>query len=218
MAASFLNSTVGKKIVVAFTGLIMFGFVVGHLLGNLQIFLGAEKINAYSRFLHAELPILWGTRVILLVSVALHVVYTIQLTALNRASRPIGYEMSEPVQASVSSRFMIWSGLFLFFYIIFHLLHLTTGTVHPEFSHTDVYSNIVIGFSSLPVTAVYILAMVSLGFHLHHGVYSLFQTLGLNHPRYNACRRGLALAAGWLIPIGYISIPAAVLLGILVIR
>lgn len=218
MSASFLNSTVGKKIVVALTGLIMFGFVVGHLLGNLQIFLGPEKINDYSKFLHAELPILWGARVVLLASVVLHVVFTIQLTVLNRASRPIEYEMSEPVQASASSRFMIWSGMFLFLYIIFHLLHMTTGTVHPQFDPHDVYANVVIGFSSITVSAVYILAMVALGFHLHHGVYSLFQTLGLNHPRYNGCRRGLALAAGWLIPIGYISIPAAVLLGILTIR
>jgi len=218
MAAPFLNSTVGKKIIVAITGLVMFGFVVGHLAGNLQIFFGPEKLNAYSHFLHTQLPLLWGSRIALLVSIALHVVFTIQLTALNRASRPVAYEVSTPVQASVSSRFMIWSGMFLGFYILFHILHLTTGTVHSEFDRTDVYANVVIGFSSLPVTAIYILAMVALGFHLHHGVFSLFQTLGLNHPRYNSCRRGLALAAGWLIPIGYISIPAAVLLGILVIR
>ena len=218
MTAPFLRSTVGKKIVVAVTGLIMFGFVVMHLAGNLQIFEGPEKINAYARFLRAELPLLWMARIILLASVFFHFLFTVQLSIRNRASRPVGYAMHEPVQASVSSRFMIWTGIFVLLYIVFHLLHLTTGTLHPDFDPGNVYANVIIGFSSLPVSAFYILAMIALGFHLHHGVNSMFQTLGLNHPRYNPWRRCLAAAAAWLIPIGYITIPAAVLLGILTIR
>jgi succinate dehydrogenase / fumarate reductase, cytochrome b subunit len=218
MPASFLNSTIGKKVVVAVTGLVMFGFVVGHLAGNLQIFGGREMLNDYARYLHEATPLLWGTRIVLLISVVLHFLFTVQLAAQNRASRPVKYEMHKPIQASPPSRFMIWSGVFLLLYIVYHLMHFTTGTLHPEFDPTDIYANVVIGFSSAPVTIVYILAMVSLGFHLNHGVYSMFQTLGLNHPRYNGWRRCLAMAAGWLIPIGYITIPVAVLLGILAIH
>jgi succinate dehydrogenase / fumarate reductase cytochrome b subunit len=218
MSVPFFSSTVGKKIAVAVTGLVMFGFVVMHMVGNLQIFEGPEKINAYAKFLRVEPPLLWAARLVLLASVILHFVFTVQLTIRNRESRPVKYAMHEPVQASASSRFMIWSGVFLLLYIVYHLLHFTTGTLHPEFRPGDIYSNVVVGFSRWPVSLVYGLAMVALGFHLNHGVYSMFQTLGLNHPKYNPWRRALALAAGWLIPIGYLTIPAAVLLGILVIR
>jgi succinate dehydrogenase / fumarate reductase, cytochrome b subunit len=218
MPAPFLHSTVGKKVVVALTGLVLYLFIVGHLLGNLQIFLGPEKLNAYGRYLHETAPLLWGARIVLLVSVFFHFLFTVQLTIHNRRSRPVGYAMHEPIQASAASRFMIWSGLFLIFFVVYHILHFTTGAAHPQFNPLDVYGNVVIGFSSAPVIAVYALAMISLGFHLSHGVYSLFQTLGLNHPKYNSLRRALALASGWLIPIGYLTIPAAVALGILVIR
>lgn len=210
-----VKSTIGKKFIVALTGLILFGFVVGHLVGNLQVFLGAEKLNAYAHFLKSSAGILWGTRLTLLAAAFLHIYYTVQLTRLNRAARPIAYAQQEPIHASLPSRLMIWSGAFLGLYVIYHLLHFTTGSAHPQFNPTDVYSNMIIAFSSIPVSAVYILAMISLGFHLHHGVFSVFQTLGLNHPKYNRWRRCLAQAAGWLIPIGYISIPAAVLLGFL---
>ena len=218
MTAAFHQTTIGKKAVVALTGLVLFGFVIGHLAGNLQVFAGPAKINDYAKFLKDATPLLWGTRIVLLVSVVLHFLFTVQLRSLNRSSRPVPYEMHVPVQAGAPSRFMIWSGVFVLLYIPYHLLHLTTGTAHPGFSATDIYANMITGFSSWPVSLVYALAMVALGFHLHHGVYSVFQTLGLNHPKYNAWRRCLAMAAGWLIPIGYISIPAAVLAGILRIQ
>src|SRR5262245_16645976 len=122
-----IHSTIGKKIVVAITGLILFGFVVGHLLGNLLIFCGPETFNAYSASLKAKPLLLWGARVILLISVFLHILYTIQLTAYNRASRPQAYFKYEPQHATMSSRFMIWSGLLLLVYIVYHLLHFTFG-------------------------------------------------------------------------------------------
>lgn len=212
---TLFGSTIGKKIVVAATGLVLFGFVTGHLLGNLQVFLGPAKINAYAAFLKSSPAFLWLTRIFLFVSVFLHIVVTIQLTRLNRSARPIAYEQQEPIQSTFSSRFMIWSGAFLGFYLVYHILHFTIGSAHPDFDPLDIYSNMIIGFSSLPASGVYILAMISLGFHLHHGVFSVFQTLGLTHPRYNPWRRCLAQAAGVLIPAGYISIPTAVLLGIL---
>jgi succinate dehydrogenase / fumarate reductase cytochrome b subunit len=208
------TSTIGKKIVVAVTGLILFGFVIGHLIGNLQVFLGAEALNNYSAFLKHTRSLLWGTRLVLLVSVLLHIVYTVQLNRLNRASRPIGYLQHKPLQASVASRFMLWSGIFLLFYIGFHLLHLTFGVTYKPFSETDVYANVVNGFMQWPVTGIYILGMIALAFHLNHGIYSVFQTLGFNNPSYNRWRRGFAVGASIAIAAGYISIPAAVLLGI----
>ncbi|MFN0117381.1 MAG: succinate dehydrogenase cytochrome b subunit [Elusimicrobiota bacterium] len=211
----FLSSSIGKKIVVAVTGLLMLGFVVGHMLGNLQVFLGPEKINDYAEFLHETKGLLWGTRVVLLFSVVLHFIFTVQLTRLNKNSRPEKYENHTMVQANAPSRFMIWSGLFLAFYVVFHLLHLTVGSVHPAFISGDVYNNIVVGFSSKLVSFVYLLAMISLGMHLYHGVYSVFQTLGLNHPKINFFRQYLALFIAIAIPLGYSAIPLAVLMGIL---
>jgi succinate dehydrogenase / fumarate reductase cytochrome b subunit len=217
VSVAFYKTTVGKKLIVAVTGLILFGFVVAHLIGNLQVFEGPEKINAYGKFLKFEKPLLWTARLTLLGSLILHFVCTVQLAIRNRQSRPTGYAHHEMVQATTPSRFMIWSGVFLLFYIVYHVMHLTLG-VHPNFNEMDIYNNIVFGFQQTPVAIVYFLAMISLGFHLHHGVNSLFQTLGLNHPKYNRCRRTVALAVSWLIPIGYSLIPAAVLAGVLTVR
>jgi succinate dehydrogenase / fumarate reductase, cytochrome b subunit len=193
----------------------MAGFVVGHLLGNLQIFLGPEKLNAYAEFLRNTPALMWGTRGAMLVAVSLHVLFTIQLNRRNRASRPISYQQQTVMKATLSSRIMIWSGLLLASYIIYHLLHFTTGTVHPHFQAHDVYANVITGLSSKPAAFFYIAAMISLGLHLHHGIWSMFQTLGLNHPNYNCFRRWIAVGSAALITIGYISIPAAVLLGVL---
>jgi succinate dehydrogenase / fumarate reductase cytochrome b subunit len=212
---SFYRSTVGKKIIVAGTGLILLGFVIGHLLGNLQVFAGPEKINAYAAFLRKSIPLLWGTRLILLVSVVFHAVATIQLTRRNRESRSIPYEMKTSIQASAPSKSMIWGGLFLGFYILFHLSHLTVGVTHPQFSHWDVYSNIIRGFSFWPVSFLYVLGMVALGMHLYHGVFSVFQTFGVQHSKINSLRRPLASVVAVSISLGYIAIPVAVLIGFL---
>lgn len=215
--AAFYQTTIGKKFIVAATGLVLFGFVVGHLAGNLQIFLGPEKLNEYAVFLKNAKPLLWTTRIVLLISVFLHFFFTVQLAIRNRASRPVGYEMHRAVQAGAPSRFMIWSGVFLLLYIVYHVMHFTLG-VHPDFDPNDIYANVVIGFQQTPIAIVYLLAMVALGFHLHHGIYSLFQTLGLNHPKYNAWRKCLAVGLGWLIPLGYSLIPGAVMAGVLTVR
>lgn len=207
------QSTIGKKIVVAITGILMLGFVVGHLIGNLQIFDGPEKLNAYAIFIKQTKPLLWGTRVVMLVSVMLHVMATVQLTRLNRASRPIPYENHQMLQAGVPSRFMIWSGIFLGAYIVYHLLHFTIGVAHQPFHDADVYANMVEGFSVWYISLVYILAMVSLGFHLNHGIYSVFQTLGLSHPKYNCWRKIFSIGTSVAIAAGYISIPVAVMMG-----
>lgn len=212
---SFFNSTIGKKIIVAVTGLMMLGFVIGHLLGNLQIFDSPQKLNDYAAFLKHTKPLLWGTRVAMLLAIFSHIVCTVQLNRRNRSSRPVAYQQHEMIQASVPSRFMIWSGAFLGFYVVYHLLHMTIGSVHPSFSHSDVYGNVVGALQSPVVSTIYILAMVSLGFHLNHGIFSVFQTLGLNHPKYNAWRKTISVGASVIIAGGYISIPVAVMLGVL---
>jgi succinate dehydrogenase / fumarate reductase cytochrome b subunit len=157
--------------------------------------------------------VLWGARTGLLLSVFLHVLFTIQLTRRNRLSRPETYAQYHPTKASVASRTMIWGGLFLVAFVVFHLLHFTVGSAHPNFSHTDIYTNMVIGFSSWPVSIFYLAAMFFLGMHLYHGVCSVFQTLGFNNPAVNNAKRPLASLLAIAIPAGFASIPVAVLIG-----
>jgi len=212
---AFYRSLIGKKIIVAFSGLLLFGFVVGHLLGNLQVFAGPDKINDYAQFLRDNPPLVWGTRIVLLIAVFFHILATIQLVRLNRASRPIAYKKHEIVQANLSSRIMIVSGLGLGLFIIYHILHMTTGALHHDFSHHDIYSNMGGAFSIWWVTLIYVSAMAALGYHLYHGVWSVFQTLGLNHPKYNFWRRVIAVGSAVTLAIGYIAIPVAVYVGVL---
>jgi succinate dehydrogenase / fumarate reductase cytochrome b subunit len=209
-----LYSSVAKKAVVAITGLVMYGFVFVHMVGNLQLYAGPEKINAYARLLKSSPPVIWGARFFLLAVVSVHVILTIQLALRNKAARPVGYAGQNFQTASLASRTMIWSGPIIGAFIIFHLLHFTTGTVHPDFSHTDVYANVIRGFQSAPVAGFYILAMVLLGFHLHHGAFSLLQTLGLRFPKYENQAKMLLGAVTYLIVAMNISFPIAVLSGI----
>lgn len=199
----------------ALTGFVLVGFVIAHMLGNLQVFLGPDKINEYGAMLKKEPLILWGARSVLLLSVFVHILFTVQLTIRNRQSRPQSYSQYDATKASLASRTMIWGGLFLVAFIFFHLLHFTVGSVHPQFSPTDIYSNMIVGFSSVPVSLFYIAGMFCLGMHLYHGVFSTFQTLGLNNPIANGMRKPLALLIAIAIPVGFVSIPVAVLLGIL---
>src|SRR5262245_38099807 len=140
MIFRFLSSTVGKKVVVAVTGIVMVGFLFAHLAGNLLVFAGADVFNQYSMALKANPVLLWGVRIVLLLSVILHIVFTIQLTVRNKSSRPIGYEVNKTQQATWGSTFVAISGLFLLAYLIYHLLHFTLGTAHPAFEPQDVYS------------------------------------------------------------------------------
>ena len=212
---SFYRSTIGKKVIVALTGLVLFGFLVGHLIGNLQIFLGPEKINLYARFLHGAGELLWGTRILLLICAFFHVTLSIQLKYLNLQSRPIPYAVQEPIQSTLPSRVMIWSGVFLGLYIITHLLHQTFGVYHPGFRELDIYSNVVGGFQIWYVSTIYIAGMIALGFHLYHAMFSVFQTLGINNPQINKYRRIVSIGSAVVISGGFISIPVAVLLGVL---
>jgi len=203
----------------AVTGLILVGFVLGHMAGNLQIYLpvgenGVYAIDKYGALLHSSEELLWGVRLALLASVGLHIWSAIQLASASNAARPIRYVKQSPLKSSYASRTMYWSGPIIGFFIIYHLLHFTTGSVHPDYRYLSVHDNVVKGFSVWYVSAFYIVAMSMLALHLYHGVWSMFQSLGFNHPRYTPRLQAGAKAFAFLIAAGNISIPLAVLSGL----
>ncbi len=214
-AFRFYRASIGKKAVMAVTGVILFGFVVGHLLGNLQIFQGREKLDSYSAFLHVEPGLLWFARVVLLVSVILHIVASVQLTRLKQAARPVAYTRINHSHSSYASRTMMWSGPIVAAFVIYHLLHFTFGVVHPNYRESRVFDNVVSGFQQIPVSIAYIVAMILLCMHLYHGLFSMFQSLGVSHPSYTPRIKRFAAAFAILIAIGNISIPVAVMTGLI---
>jgi succinate dehydrogenase cytochrome b subunit len=211
----FWQTTVGKKAIMAVTGFILFGFVCGHLLGNLQIFLPPEKLNHYAAVLKSLPPLLWGTRITLLLAVGLHIWSSFELWLLQREARPIKYIKKANLNSTYASRTMLWSGPILAAFVIFHLLQFTLGTVHPgaPFDEHNVYNNVVLGFRVWPVSLFYIIAMTMLCYHLYHGLWSMFQSLGFSHPVYTPWLQLFAKVFAILIAVGYISIPVAILAG-----
>ncbi len=220
-AAAFYRTSVGKKVIVAVSGLVLISFVVGHLLGNLQIFLGPDWINSYAEHLRALGPLLWVIRVFLLLSFIVHIYVSIRLAIDNRRARPEAYVKKDYVKATFASRYMWLSGLVVLAFLLYHLAHFTVRVADPRFAllkadplnRYDVYSMMVYGFQNVVVSAFYVLAMFLLMLHLTHGASSFFQSVGLNNkrltPRFALAGRIFA----WLIFIGYTSIPVAVLLG-----
>ena len=194
----------------AVTGAVLVGFLVFHVSGNLLMFKGPEAMNGYAAFLKGSAAVLWSVRLVLLVSLALHVHAAWSLTMQNRAARPAGYARLKKQSATFSAVSLRVGGVILLAFIIFHLLHFTTGTLHPLFDAHDAYGNVVIGFSVPAVVVFYLVAMAALALHLHHGVWSLFQTLGWNHPHVNPLRRRVATAFSILIPVGFSVIVLAV--------
>jgi succinate dehydrogenase / fumarate reductase cytochrome b subunit len=212
----FWASTVGKKVLMALSGIILFAYVVAHMLGNMQIYLGSEVINRYAHFLHSNEGMLWTARIVLLAAVLVHAVAGIQLWARKREARPIPYRNKENIQATPASRTMIWTGVIIAAFVIYHVLDLTVGTARAApYKELDPAFNVTQGFAQAPAAIAYIIAMVALGFHLWHGVYSMFGTLGLEHPRYMEGIRRVAAFAATVIALANISIPVAVLTGLL---
>ena len=210
----FYTSTIGKKAVMAVSGLILFLFVIGHLIGNLQIYEGPEKLNNYAVFLRSMPALLWTVRITLLVMVILHIWSSVLLALRKIDARPIGYVKHQSTQSSYASRTMYWSGPIILAFVIYHLLDFTFGTVNPNFQEGNVYANVIASFQKIPVTAFYIIAMLALCLHLYHGLWSAFQSLGFAHPRYTpVLKRGAAVVA-ILIAAGNISIPLSVLAGL----
>lgn len=212
----FWDSTNGQKVVMAVTGAVLFLFVIGHMLGNLQVFEGPEKLNGYSRFLHDVPEILWAVRAVLLVAVILHIWSSVKLAARKLKARPVGYAQKENIASTYASRTMYWSGPIILAFLIYHLLHLTGGIAHPgfDFIEGDVYHNVVAGFQVWYVAAWYIFSMILLGFHIRHGVWSMFQSVGMSHPRHTPILKKAAAGLAVIIVLGYVSIPLSILLGL----
>lgn len=219
---NFLTTSTGKKYLMALSGLVLVFFVIGHLLGNLQVFLGPEAINRYAVFLRSTGELLWVARIGLLAMVVIHIWTAVSLTLENRAARPIPYTYRRYVKASYASRTMAISGFILLAFIVYHLMHYTFMVVHPQYrdlrdplGRHDVYSMIVLGFTQPAIAAWYVIGVFLLGMHLSHGVSSMFQSLGLNSDALRARLSRAGQVLGWLIFIGYASMPVAVQLGIL---
>ncbi|MEW5978260.1 MAG: succinate dehydrogenase cytochrome b subunit [Acidobacteriota bacterium] len=212
-----IKSSLGRKYLMAASGLILYGFVIVHMLGNLQVFLGPEPLNAYAAFLKSKPGLLWGFRFVLLLMAVVHIWTSIQLSLENRAARRDRYGKYNPTVATYASRSMLLSGLMLFAFIAYHLMHFTIGVTNPEFlqlrdelGRHDVYRMTIVGFSRPAVSAFYIAAMCLLCLHLSHGFGSLFQSLGLkNQMRVARVSQVLAI----IILLGNISMPLAVLAG-----
>ena len=223
-AVRFYTAPIGKKAVMAVTGVILVGYVIAHLLGNLQIYsANHEQINAYAAFLHNpnNVVALWAARSVLLLAVILHIVAAVQLFFQNRATRPVAYIKKDDVPSSYAARTMIWSGPIVGAFVIFHILHLTVGAVLPTRDvgglaiTPDVRYNVISGFQNYAVSGFYIFAMILLCMHLYHGMWSMFQSLGISHPRYTRkLKKGAAILA-ILIAIGNCSIPIAAMIGLL---
>lgn len=206
----------------AATGSILILFVLGHMAGNLKVYQGAEKFNAYAEFLRdVGAPVLghgqflWIARVALLVAVIVHIVAAIQLTRRSQLARPVGYKKTPHEELTYASRTMRWGGVVILLFVVYHILHLTTGTAHSQFVPGDAYRNLVIGFQSWPVAAAYMFAVLALGLHLYHGVWSGFQTLGWDNPRYARYRRSIAGVIALVVVVGNLSFPIAALTGVL---
>lgn len=220
--AALFRTSIGLKITMAVSGIVFVGFVIGHMLGNMKVYLGAEVFNHYAEGLrefgapflgHGQF--LWIARAVLIVALVVHVWSALKLTRQSHAARDEGYRKRASMEFSRSSRSMRWGGVALLTFIIYHLLHLTFGLVHPDFIPGDAYHNLVTGFESVPVSVVYMVAMIALGLHLYHGVWSAFQTLGISGPRINRWRRPLAMGIALFVVAGNLSFPVSVLTGIL---
>jgi succinate dehydrogenase / fumarate reductase cytochrome b subunit len=221
---SFMKSSVGKKILMAITGLMLLCFILIHLAGNSTIFMGL--INAYGEHLHALPFLVWAFRLMMLTVFLIHIFFGIQLALENNTAKPQAYTVKKYLRASFSSRTMIWTGALIAGFLIYHILHFTLHVINPEIAagvgsnmdklgRPDMFKMIVLSFRQPPVATAYVVAMVVLAFHLAHGVQSFFQTLGLNNEKSLPFFEKAGMLVSIIISIGYISIPVAIVIGIL---
>jgi len=208
-ALRFWNTTNGKKAAMAVSGIVLAGFIVVHLLGNLQIFLGPDQFNGYARRLRSLPELLWPARAVLLVMVLVHIWSSLQLAVTKSEARPYKYAKRKPIESSYASRTMYMSGPIIAAFVVYHLMQFTFGVGGTPYDPFDAYDNVVSGFRVLPVTVFYIIAMALLCLHLRHGLWSMIQTLGFYHPRYTPRIKSLATIIALLIFLGFISIPLA---------
>jgi succinate dehydrogenase / fumarate reductase, cytochrome b subunit len=221
----FYRSTIGKKVIMAVTGLIMVAFVIVHMLGHLQMFIGPAKYNAYAAFLKSSAEVLWLIRTGLLVALLLHVLMAWQLTRAASRARPMAYERRTPQSSTIASRTMRWGGVLLLVFIVFHLLQFTTGDLfsvssrpdasYPAFSHSNVYGNFISAFRVPWVLGVYVVAVFFLMLHLFHGAWSSVRTLGLVKPSSHPFKRRIPTAIALVVWIGFTIVPVAVFFGVI---
>jgi succinate dehydrogenase / fumarate reductase, cytochrome b subunit len=224
-AIRLYRSTIGKKIIMAATGLILVAFVILHMLGNLQVFIGPAKMNSYAAFLKSLGELLWLERIILLAALVLHVLMAWQLTRIADRARPIAYVSREPQVSTTASRTMRWGGVLILVFIVFHILHFTTGTLfpmasrpdalYPAFSQTDVYGNVIAAFRTPWVVTFYVVVMLFLLLHLFHGAWASVRTLGLSRPSPHPLHRRVATVIAVVVWLGFTAVPVAVFLGVI---
>jgi succinate dehydrogenase / fumarate reductase cytochrome b subunit len=221
-ALEFYRSAIGKKYVMAVSGIILMAYVLAHMIGNLKVYMGPAEINHYAEFLRELLvPLLprtvtlWLLRIVLIAAFVLHIHAAYALTRMNHRSRPVKYASQRAyIAANFAARTMRWTGVIVLLFVLFHLSDLTWGFLNPDFVRGDVYHNMVQSMSFPPSAIFYVLANLALGLHLYHGSWSLFQSMGINNPRFNHWRRYFAVAFAVLITVGNLSFPIAILLGI----
>lgn len=221
-------SSLGKKYIMSITGFALFGFVVAHMVGNLQVFLGAEAINRYGHFLQSNTELLWPARITLIIIVVLHIWSASRLTIENRAARPVAYGDWNPTVASYASRTMMMSGLIIAAFVIYHILHFTVmvkavnlAPNHGDFAHDpyffdaqgrhDIYRMMVVGFRQPLVALFYVIGVGLLCLHLSHGLSAMFQSLGWKKRSYARLLDNGAKVAAWILFLGYVSIPISIL-------
>lgn len=219
---TFYRSAIAKKWLMAITGIMLMGFVIAHMIGNLKVYLGEDELNHYAEWLRElgepALPrtvLLWLMRIGLIAAFAVHIISAAQLTRMNHKARPVRYQSPRDyAAANFASRTMRWTGVIVALFLIFHLLDLTWGTTNPDFVRGQVYDNMVASFERVPVAIVYILANIALGIHLYHGGWSMFQSLGWNNNRFNDWRRYFAIGFATLITVGNVSMPLLIVTGV----
>ncbi len=221
--APLYRTSIGKKMLMAGSGLVLIGFVFAHMAGNLKIFLGRNPLDRYAEGLrNLGEPIfprsflLWGLRTLIFVAFLVHIVCAIQLSLRSRRARQVRYAHTDKVDANVASVTMRWGGLFIALFVVFHLAHFTWGTIHPNYTYVrgHVYNSVVESFKTWWMTLIYVLMMVALGLHLYHGTWSMFQTFGWNNARWNTFVRRVTALVAAVIFMGFISVPVAVYAGV----
>ena len=213
--AALWRTTIGKKVAMALTGVILVGFLVSHMISNVLVLVDPSKLDAYGLWLRSFGPLLWVARAGLLAAVCIHALAAWRLTQAARGARPTRYARHDTQVTTYASRTMRWGGVLIAVFIVYHLLHYSTGTLHPDFIHGAVGRNLVRGMEETPVALFYLVTMIAIGAHLWHGVWSVFQTLGANHPAWNRLRRVIAITLAVVVAGGFAVIPIAALLGLL---
>ncbi len=209
------QSVIGKKVAMAASGILLVGFLISHMASNVLVFVDPAKLDAYAHWLRGFGPLLWVARAGLLALVGIHIVAAYQLTQAARAARPQDYAKAERRVSTYAARTMRWGGVLIAVFVVYHILHFTTGTLHPDFRDGEVGANLIRGLQVPWTAAFYAIVMVAIGAHFWHGIWSVFQTLGLNHPAWNRTRATLAVGLTVLVAGGFLSMPLAALFGLL---